>query len=235
MNCEVTEIELQAFASGELAAARAHALEAHVAGCARCARFLEEERALTARLAALPRAVAPGPDVWRAIEERIGEARPPARVNAVLRRPRWHIAAGGFALAAAAAAAIVASRPSGTNLGGSAMTTVANEKAAPPKPEAAPHDNPPSLKGEGTLPEEQPYLTALTALEADFATAKSALPEEAARGVDDNLRVLDTAIGATRSALSTQPDSLDLKSQLADSYQQKVHVETDVIDLAARI
>jgi anti-sigma factor RsiW len=42
MNCDETEILLQALADGELDAGNAHAVEAHVATCARCARRLHE-------------------------------------------------------------------------------------------------------------------------------------------------------------------------------------------------
>ena len=75
MTCTVTELELQSYADGELPAARAREIEAHAGACPRCARFLEGERALAAQVAALPRAIAPTPELWKSIEARIAPPR----------------------------------------------------------------------------------------------------------------------------------------------------------------
>ncbi|WP_394843246.1 zf-HC2 domain-containing protein [Pendulispora brunnea] len=220
--CDITELELQALADGELAPEPARALEEHARTCTRCSAFLEEERALAARVGALPRAIEPAPEVWRAIESRIEGPR-------VLKgHARWRIAAGGFALAAAAALAIVASRPA-TKM--PPQQTVASVPA-PPSPPSPPPARPSIPEN---LPEEAPYLAALATLEADFAKGKHALPEATARSVEENLRTIDTAIVTVRTTLENSPDDLDLKSQLSDLYQQKIRVETDVIDLTARI
>jgi len=218
--CDVTELELQALVDGELSPERALALDAHAGICARCSAFLEEERALAARVAALPRAIAPAPEVWRAIESRIESPR-------VLKGPaRWRVAAGGFAVAAAAALAIVASHPM-TKVPPT-QTVVSAIPVAPPAPET---------KGPEAeeLPEEAPYIAALATLEADFAKGKHALPEGTARSVEENLRTIDAAILTVRGTLVSAPDDPNLKSQLSDLYQQKIRVETDVIDLTARI
>ncbi|HWL87438.1 MAG TPA: anti-sigma factor, partial [Polyangiaceae bacterium] len=198
MSCDVTELELQSFADGELPAARAREVEAHVDACVACARFLEGERALAARVAALPRAIAPSPELWRAIETRIGGAkatlapRPEgARRLAACRdrlstprldaggpgRARVRRAAIGLALAAAAAVAIVATRSRSTpvpseNVVASVVTGSTAVPEAPKTPAPAPE-------------EEQPYLTALATLEADFANGKGALPPAEARAVED--------------------------------------------------
>ena len=128
-----------------------------------------------------------------------------------------------MALAAASALVFLATRPKVQPPEGPLATVVAPPPAPPPAPQVT------------TLPEEQPYLAALAALNADCATRKSSLPPEAARDVDANLHILDAAIESTRKAIEAHPDDLDLKSQLEDIYQQKIHVESDVIDLTARI
>ncbi|WP_394832712.1 zf-HC2 domain-containing protein [Pendulispora rubella] len=216
--CDVTELELQALADGELAPERTRTLEEHASTCARCSAFLEGERALAARVGALPRAIAPAPELWRAIESRIEQPR-------VLKgHARWRIAAGGFALAAAAALAIVASRPTTKMPPSQPVAVVPAPPVAPPAPAHAEE-----------FPEEAPYLAALATLEADFARGKHALPEATLHAVEVNLQTIDAAIVTVRNTLVNAPDDLDLKSQLSDLYQQKIRVETDVIDLTARI
>lgn len=104
LRCEEARLLLQAELDGELDAAGAAPLAAHVAGCAACARERAALAALSLRLRALPRHAAP------------------ARLQAGLRQPWWRgrlgmAAAGfapGFALAAGLALALL---PRGQDMG----------------------------------------------------------------------------------------------------------------------
>jgi anti-sigma factor RsiW len=105
MQCEEARLLLQAELDGELDAAGAAPLAAHVQGCAACARERQEMAALSRRLRALPRYAAP------------------AALRAGLGQPWWRrraatVAAGfapGFALAAGLALAFM---PRGEDLSG---------------------------------------------------------------------------------------------------------------------
>jgi anti-sigma factor RsiW len=100
MQCDEARLLLQAELDGELDAAGAAPLAAHVQGCADCARERQEMASLSRRLRALPRHAAP------------------AGLRAGLRPPWWQrraatLAAGfapGFALAAGLALALLPRR-----------------------------------------------------------------------------------------------------------------------------
>jgi anti-sigma factor RsiW len=94
MTCAELETRLQAYAHGTLPAPEAAALEAHLSGCAQCARLLEAMEPAPVGLAALPRSIPPDRDLWTSIEQRI---RPRARRIAV---PAWLLAAAAILLVA---------------------------------------------------------------------------------------------------------------------------------------
>jgi tetratricopeptide (TPR) repeat protein len=82
--------------------------------------------------------------------------------------------------------------------------------------------------------ERAAYRAAVVALEASLAENRSYLSATAAQRIDQSLGVLDQAIEATERALALDPDSVDLRSQLWDEYQQKIEALTVVVDLVTR-
>jgi len=96
------------YVDGEVTANRSEALEAHAEGCSRCRAELEQLRALTADIAALP--AAPDEDrVARVMHQiRRGDAPAPARAS---RRPLFALV-GAAGLAAVATLLFLMARPS---------------------------------------------------------------------------------------------------------------------------
>lgn len=99
---------LSEYLDGELNAAERQACESHLAGCADCARTLEDLRAVVARAAALPGDPPPA-ELWAGIEARLEapvlQMRPRAALRERLSR-RW--SQSGMQLAAAAAVLVAA-------------------------------------------------------------------------------------------------------------------------------
>ena len=82
--------------------------------------------------------------------------------------------------------------------------------------------------------ERTAYRAAVLVLEATFAENRSYLSSDAAARVEQSLGILDHAIEATEQALARDPESVDLRSQLLDEYQQKIDALTVVVDLVTR-
>src|SRR6185295_13765117 len=62
---------LNEYVDGTLGVAECAAVEAHLAGCARCREALAQLRALVAAARGLPQAIEPARDLWASIERRI--------------------------------------------------------------------------------------------------------------------------------------------------------------------
>jgi hypothetical protein len=189
----------------------------------------ERDRELEERLRALPRSITPQKDLWSGIASRIETARP------VVVRPRvWNTraarwAAVGIVAAAAAVALVVRSdRAARTNAMLSATVVLPPPPIAPVAPMPAP------AAPAAIVPEEDSYRTAMSALTESFARSRGNLPPATVRGVDASLKVIETAIAATRAALARDPGNADLRAQLGDEYQQAIDVLSDVVVLSTR-
>jgi hypothetical protein len=187
-----------------------------------------DDRELDRRVAKLPRSMHPERDLWSDIENRIATPRTTSFL-AVHRRKFVAVGAASAIAAAAAVTLFVAGRvrrpawpwPS------PAPTAVAVVSVAPLSP-APPVDVLENTKERAT------YRAAVLALEASLAENRDYLSAEAAQRIDQSLGVLDHAIEATERALTLDPDSAELRSQLWDEYQQKIEALTAVVDLVAR-
>lgn len=80
MTMHLSEDELHDFAGGELPPERMSAAAAHLDACAACRAAADPLMALTARLAALPRAGDPAYDPWPALRARLAAEGRPAQV-----------------------------------------------------------------------------------------------------------------------------------------------------------
>lgn len=101
---------LSEYLDGDLSTAERDACEQHLAGCAECARVLEELKGITAAARALPPTPPPA-DLWNAIEARLETPvltmRPRAEVRERLAR-RWTLSVGQLAAMAACLVAVTA-------------------------------------------------------------------------------------------------------------------------------
>jgi hypothetical protein len=187
-----------------------------------------DDRELDRRVGKLPRSIDPPRDLWIDIERRI--TAPKAR-SWSFRGKRTAAIGAASAVALAAAVALVvarrAHRPSWP--WPSPVPSAVAVASAPALPYAAPIVDP--LEN---VKERAAYRAAVSVLEASLAENRSYLSSEAAARVEQSLGVLDHAIQATEQALARDPESVDLRSQLWDEYQQKIDALTVVVDLVTR-
>lgn len=138
MTMHLSQDELHDFAGGELPPERMAAAAAHLEGCAPCRAAAEPLIALTARLAALPRAGDPAGDLWPALQARLAAEARPAQVPVTrvisLDARRKRRALPSWAAHAAAAAVVFTigfggGRLSGTSDAGAAVLAAADTVA----------------------------------------------------------------------------------------------------------
>ncbi len=187
----------------------------------------DDDRALAAAVARLPREITPHEvdRTWSAIEARLAP-----------RRTR-HFEAAGAVLAAAAAVLCLLTPPSTPpHDAPTAELSLASEPPDALLTTAWSSDLPsPSEPAPELADDEGPFLATLATLDADFRQARAQLPASDAARIDESLRAVDAAIETTRTALQTHPDDFDLRTDLLNAYRDKVTAETDVLDLTTRI
>jgi anti-sigma factor RsiW len=188
----------------------------HLAGCEACRAEVEAIRHLRAGLQALPRAIEPPhdlrPAIWNAVD-----ASPTASTGAgstplPLRwrdRPmaslRWPLAAAALLLMAVAA---------------SLTSVLTRQRAAPPAGASAVHA--PALAS--VLAVAGRYDRAVTELQRVIAEQRTNLDPSTLRVLEENLRILDTALSETRAALDADPDNAALSDILIAAYEKKLDV-----------
>ena len=190
---------------------------------------------LEARLRALPRGLEPGQDLWSGIASRVDASKREAAAKALrarrASRVRW---IGGSAFAAAASIALVLGSVSRLHHRGAGNVAPSGSMAAVVST-APPESTPlPGTPREPIIPEEASYRAALADLGTSFMQNRGNLPPASAKVIDDNVRMLEHAVEATRAALAANPGNQELRAQLRDEYQQEIDVLQDVIDLSTR-
>jgi hypothetical protein len=170
---------------------------------------MSNDEDLRRRIEELPREIAPERDLWPAIARR---ARP---------RRRWpaRAAIAGLGLAAAAAVVLATRRPP------EPKAPVATAPSAAPSVAPAP----------APLPGEAEYATALASLEDELAQRRPEMPEHARAAIDEDLRVVDAAIGASRAALVERPGDPELQAELDRAYDDKLDLLREATELLTGI
>jgi len=201
---DVWRERLSEYLDGELSAEECRACERHLEACPACAAVLTDLRNVVARAQRLEDRP-PVRDLWAEVADRV---RAPAQVP---RRRR--IAFSVPQLLAASLALIVVSA-------GTAWLTMSLGRDATPS-------------GAVTLEAEQPVavFAALPGFDAAVADLERVLEERrnqldpaTVRVLDENLAVIDKAIGEAYAALVRDPASQYLSEHLADTMWQKVRL-----------
>lgn len=203
-------------AEGERAACRAHLDE-----CAGCAAVLEELRAVVDGAANLPDHL-PERDLWEGIESRLlprgaladGGVIPMARRTSDDGRRRLVVSVPQ--LIAAAVALVVLSA-------GSVWLLVPGSASAPsmagPSEEVVPAEAPSTA---APVAFAAAYEQAISELELELEQRRALLDPETVRVVEENLAIIDGAIGEANEALARDPSSGFLQTHLASAMRQKV-------------
>lgn len=212
---------LSDYIDDDMDASERAALEAHLAGCAVCSSTLADLRTVVDEAASLEDRPLDR-DLWPGIAARL-EERGPAVVQLDARRaarPRFGLSLPQLAAAVVAALLI--------GVGG---TWVALERGQPGVPTVAEGPADPS-GGPATSPfvpvsesaGGSSYAAAVAELEAMLEQRRDRLDPETLRAVEQNLAIIDQAIGEIRAALEENPDDPYLNRHLATTMKRKVDV-----------
>jgi len=171
--------------------------------------------------AALPREVAPPPELWSAIRGELAE-----RSSIARRWGGWHVAAAAVLIAASSSLLTVAALRAREH---------ARAVAAAPATSAAPV----AATVENRLPArlasaEEGYLRSAEALRRTLDERRDSLAPSTVATVERSLRIADSAIAEARSALERDPSNAVLAALFASNYERKIDVLRRATELAPR-
>jgi len=222
MSCDEILSRLDERVDGSLSREEEAALAIHLAACPACRDEERRLRELVAAARALPPAIPPGRDLWPDIEARLGAH---ARVASVRRGKR---ALSGLPGWLAAAAILIAA--AGLSLymlrlgGGGGQSAIGGAT---------------SVAARGGVPNDLREMT------AEFRGARremrSALDEHrdtlspaTVATVEENLRIIDAAVGQIEAALARDPGNQELRQMLAATRHQETAMLRQVARAAVR-
>jgi len=170
--------------------------------------------------AALPREIAPPPEVWSAIRAELAERSSNAR-----RWDRWRLAAAGLLIAASSSLLTVV-----------ALRTRDHARAVAVAPRSSPGA---AATAEPRLPArlasmEQGYLRSTEALRRTLDERRDSLAPSTVATVERSLRIADSAIAEARAALERDPSNAVLAALFTSNYERKIDVLRRATELAPR-
>ena len=189
---------------------------AHVAECDECRGSLERVRQLIAAARALPRDIAPPPEAWRTIRDRIG-----AQPRAASASRWWH---SGW-LATAAALLLVL---------GTATFTLMLSRAGTSKAKAVMTSGP-SSAASVLFTVDKNYAVTIRELRATLEAQRSTLAPATVQSVERSLKVIDDAIAEARAALAADPANQALVDILASHYERQVDLLQRATELSSSL
>lgn len=195
---------LSAHLDGDLAADARTRVDAHLAACAACRASRSRLAALVASVGALPRDLAPPPDVWQSVRARVAAERLP-------RTPSrwWH---NGWLASAAAIILVV----------GTALLVTGRGKGAPAPSDVATHASAPlpavlvAIDGN--------YREPLAELRRTLEVNRATLAPATIRVLEHSIAVCDTALAEARAALAADPANRGLVDMVAAQYEFKLNL-----------
>ena len=201
MSCQEIQLNLNDYLDDELSRYDRHLVEQHLATCAACRGELAGLRSLVEAAGRLASEVAPNRDLWPAIEVRL-------QADRSAKRLWWlQLAAAGIALA-------ILSVPLSVWWAGRGLdddrTAIENEHQTP------------SLATQAQLARsEDGVLLARTDLVTAIERHRDVVEADTLLMLEENMILLDRAIGEIRTALEEDPQNLRLRMLLAARYQQE--------------
>jgi anti-sigma factor RsiW len=225
MNCREVRALLDDLVDGTLQAEERRAVEEHLKECPECRTSESGLRALLARVGALPRSIAPVRDPWPGIVERIrgGEV---VEADFAGRSRRWYPL--GAAAAAAAVLIVAVSLVTASFVWRERAARVAQSAE---RPSGAPGVTPASLD----LAQAQAVFDgARTQLLAALQARKGSLSPQTLNVVEENLKIIDRAVGEMQAALARDPGNRELPALLVTAYRQEIDLLQRVVQLPSR-
>jgi anti-sigma factor RsiW len=226
MTCAELDVRLADYLTDALSAAERAAVDAHLAGCARCAGVLAALDERPAAMAAFP-VLAPKRDLWSAIAARIEP-----RVLTLGDRRSLRVSPRNWRAARLAAAAALL-------IGSTALVTrqmmLRSQGAAPAgvavNPAAPGGIVPVANRHERLI---RTYDDEIAQLDSAVRERRSQLDTNTVKIIEKNLLVIDQAITESRAALAKDPHSNFLNEQLTRVLDQKVGLLRTAALLPAR-
>ena len=240
--CDLMCERLAAYMEGDLSPAERAEADRHLAECAACAKALVELRAIADEAAHLP-LLTPSRDLWAGIEARI--ATPVTRFDAVRasvrRAPRRHwqfaLAAGALIAVSAGTTYLITTSSSATGTQPvSVATSVAphsdSQTAVAPAPATAQQTAPaPVSSSNVSLASRKKNVSATRVYDREIAmldsvvhTRRGSLDPKTVQIIEQNLKIIDSAIAESRAALARDPKSPLLTNRLDNVLGSKVEL-----------
>ncbi len=218
MNTHLTTDHLNQYVDGELDPTRSETYARHLAACPACAERLATLEHLLVLVEDMPAEIAPPEDLWPGLRQRIESHKvvaldAPAAVPAP-RRPWW--TRPGPAVAAAAILILATASATAWLL---VPDTLGIQQSTRAIQVSLPENTPPRV---AMLITDYEGMT--QRLAEEFASKRGLLPREAVVTVEENLRIIDEALGELREVLLSDPDNETVLELLATAYRQKVSV-----------
>ena len=172
--------------------------------------------------AALPREMAPPPDLWPAIRAELA----PRSTRTFHWSPRWRLAAAGLVVAASSSIlTLLAVRAKDTPR----EQAVVAVNAATQATSSAPTRLPAHL-----VVAERGYARSMEALWRTLDERRDSLAPSTVATVERSLRIADSAIAEARSALERDPANRVLADLLVSNYERKLDLLRRASELAPR-
>jgi hypothetical protein len=180
----------------------------HLESCAECRATLERVQRLLDAAHALPRELAPPPEVWSALQERVKSA---PRV-APARRRAWNV--GWLAAAAAVVFFVGAALLLPPTVGKGKGKGVVVQRATPDA----------GMMSPAVLAVAQNYEPTLADLRRTLEQQRSTLSPATLQVIEKAVATCDTAIAEARAALASDPANQSLLQILSAQFEHKVEL-----------
>jgi len=222
--------KLSEYLDDELSSSDRRALETHLATCAACSRTLDELRRVVARAGALEDRP-PTKDLWSGVAKRIGVTVPSSEIDLTERREQRR-RRFAFTVPQLAAAAVVLVSASGAGVwmamhSQTAPSAVGSQLTAESRP-------PTAQSASWVDSTQRSFDASVTQLREALETGRNRLDTATVRILEDNLRIIDSAIAQARTALATDPGSAYLSQHLAQTMRKKLELLQRAQSIAAR-
>jgi anti-sigma factor RsiW len=219
MSCDDASRWLDDHVDGDLGEALASEVRAHLDSCAACRAEECRRRELLLEAASLPREIQPSEDLWPGIAARLGES---GRVPTARLSRHWVLWSG---LAAAGVLLVV----------GTALVTAhlvrSRTQAAATHPSTQAGVVPAALVADLNVPQAD-LERAASALRAVLESRRGKLSPATLKVVDENLAIIDAAIGRLQAALREDPGNRALVALLTATWERKIDLLQTASELA---
>lgn len=216
MNCIEAQQFLHDYVDDQLTDISRQSVDEHLGHCLSCRRELDSLQSLLAAAQGLPSEIRPPRDLWPGVESRLSSAR---TVRPEFRRLANQEPFPWLRLAAAVITLLVLSVPISVWWAGRDGDSVVS---APQTPTSVPETGPEMVAVRAEMARsEDGVMLARTDLVATIERQRDVIEDDTVQVFEDNMHLLDLAIGEICQALDEDPQNRRLRMLLAARYQQE--------------